>query len=665
MSQDEQKSQGTTFSSMGDELFDMRFSPDSRKLFEEQVDAIEAITSGRSYDIPVIFFGRFDEKSQKAIKILVNEVIQNANKYELKLQQTDPSVQFYTLSSWEERLGKPYQKNINLPASKIQWENGAPIIQLIIPERVTSSEEVIKTIRLLFSKIYGKLFFDEHVPSKSAFRLLPDEKEAVDIGIKEKVHFCHLISKYPPSLLKEFEKLAVKFSMKGQKAREFGEKEFFKNIDAELEAFEKLAANFDMEEEEVAELREKELDKQPESEVSELSTEHTALIEETFDKNVESLRSEPEDFFDALTEKVFTLIPQSTLLLPYDIQKFKFLRENRQWTIFHALDERLQFVLNIINDLQECRTFLDEKPSDQPLAYQISDLWQKTLHERMVLLKRKGLVKLFLIDGAKLTEKQQNEKREFPFWIWRHDLFKNFPVGTKPEKMVNRITEQYQHSIYQKLFETAFRLIQTIKHLEKDETSTLAQCPDFQTLKNLFVWIELRSPSLEDLLYSCKVGSQLSALVRKKGTTKQEALQNLERGWSYFVSFALVHKYYLNIKQKKKSVDSRAEQFLSVIEKFTRKRLKNQPIYQIANLLIQMYKRRNFDLKLIIPLIVKEAQILDFFVLNLQEIFKNDAKTPELIIDHYSDSVIQWQDQISRHKISQEEIESLSSPEPL
>ena len=632
MSINEEQSQGTTFTSMGEEFFDVRFSPKARQIYEGKVDDIEAISSSRTYDIPVIFYGRFDEKSQKAIKILVNEVIQSANRYELKLHQTDPSIQFYTLSSWEKKLGKPYEKKINLPASKINWENGTPYIQLIIPERVSTSEAVIKTVRLLFSKIYGKLFFDEHVPGKNAYRLLPDEQEAVQVDIKEQVHFCHSTKLYPPSLLAEFDKLAAKFRMKGQRAKEFGEKEFFKAV---------------------------------KSTDLELSSGNRKLIEEAFQYNVKELRSNPDLFFDLFTDRIFSLIPQSTLLLPYDHQKFNFLKSKREWTLFHALDERLQMVVNIINDLQECRTFLDEKKQGQPLDYQMSDLWQKTLNERLIQLKRKGLVKLFLMDNTKLSKKQEREREAFPFWIWKHGLLKNFPSGSKPEKMIKRITEQYQHSIYQKLFEAAFRLIQCIKFLEHNEASTFGQSPDLSVLKSLFVWIEVRSPILEDLLYSCKVGSQLAVLAKKTGITKKEALKNFEQGWSYFVSFALVHKYYLDIKQKKGSADKRAEQFFAVIEKFTSNRLEKQPSLQIANLFIQIYKQKKFDLKQVIPLIVKDAQILDFFILNQRDIFKNDSKTAELIIEHYCSSVLQWQDQGTRNKISREEINRLNTPIPL
>ena len=645
MSEIDRRTQSTTFSSMGEEFFDMRFSRDSRQLFEEQIDAIEAISSSRTYDIPVTFFGRFDEKSQMAIKILVNEVIQNANKYELKLHQTDPAIEFYTLASWEDKLGKSYEKKINLPASKIKWENGTPFIQLIIPEKISSSEAVIKTVRLLFSKIYGKLFFDEHVPGKSAFRLLPDEKEAVEVDTKEKVHFCYLLGKYPPALLKEFELLAAKFGMKGQKARDHGEKEFFKIVKP------KNSSELSSDEESSKGLS--------------LSAEYAVLIEETFQQNLKDLRSDPTGFFDHLSDKIFTLIPQSTLLLPYDLQKFKFLKENRQWTLFHALDERLQLTLNIINELEDCRSFLDEKESNKPLDYQISDLWLKSLNQRLLQLKKKGLVKLFLTADAKLTEKQQKEKEEFPFWIWRHGLLKNFPAGSQPEKMIKRITEQYQNSIYQKLFETTFRMIQTIKRLEKDETSTFAQCPDFSTIKSLFVWLNIRIPGLEDLLYSCKVGSQVSVLAKKKGITKKKALHNFEQGWSYFVSFALVHKYYRDVQQKKGSADKRADQFLSVIEKFTKNRLEAQPFFQIANLLIQIYKQREFDLSKVIPLIVKDAPIVDFFVINQKEIFKTDAQMPEQIIEHYCISVLKWQEQAVRNAVSQQEIDSLNAPIPL
>ena len=44
MSELERQNKSTTFSSMGEELFDVRFSLDARKVFEEQVDAIEAIS---------------------------------------------------------------------------------------------------------------------------------------------------------------------------------------------------------------------------------------------------------------------------------------------------------------------------------------------------------------------------------------------------------------------------------------------------------------------------------------------------------------------------------------------------------------------------------------------------------------------------------------------
>jgi len=189
MSELERQNKSTTFSSMGEELFDVRFSLDARKVFEEQVDAIEAISLSRSYDIPVEFFGRFDEKSQKAIKILVNEVIQNANKYDLKLHQADPAIEFYTLASWEEKIGKPYQKTINLPASKINWEEGIPYIQLIIPEKISTSEAVIKTVRLLFSKIYGKLFLTNMFREKALFDCCQMRKKRLMLISKKKLIF--------------------------------------------------------------------------------------------------------------------------------------------------------------------------------------------------------------------------------------------------------------------------------------------------------------------------------------------------------------------------------------------------------------------------------------------------------------------------------------------
>lgn len=627
MAKTKTSSQSTTFLSVGDDFIEIRFSPENKRIFEKNIEAIEAISAVRTYDIPVDFFGRFDGKTQKALHILVNEVFQNAKKYDLNLQYTDPAVHFYTISSWEEKHGRLSKKSINLPASKISWENGTPVVQLVIPEMISSGEEVIKTIRLLVSKLFGKLFFDEHIPHKTVYRLLPDEKEALKFDLEEKIHFCHFFAEFPKSALQEFNKIGRQMGIKGPKVGDFGMKEFFNNL---------LKEGIDPEQA------------------------HINLLESVFQQHVEFVKNDSSEFFTAITDKIFAVIPQSTLLLPYDQKNFNILKKEQQWIIFHALDERLQLVVNGIKELQECRDFLIAKENEQPIDIEISQLWQKSLHERINLLKKKGLVKIFLIEGAKLTAKQKRESTEFPLWIWRNGLFKNFPKAMKPERMLLKITEQYKNSVYQKLLETSFRLSLCIKAMQADDQLVFSACTDYKRLKTLFAWFEIREKVLVDLLYSCRVSSQLTCVANKKKIGKQEILRNFEQGWSYFISFALVHQYYLSLEQKKSHTDKRSERFYEVIDKFVQNRIENQPSFQISSLLLNLYKKENFDLKQIAKLIKQDIQVFDFFIFYQPDLFRNPSQSPSGIIEHYSEAIQQWEIERDRNKIKKEELKELT-----
>ncbi|MCP4754588.1 MAG: hypothetical protein GY866_27205 [Proteobacteria bacterium] len=618
--------QGTTFTSMGDDLLEMRFSPENKKAFQNQIDVFESLLTERSYAIPIDFFGRFDIKTRKAIQNLVNEIFKNAEKFDLKLQNTDPEVHFFTLTSWEARNGKIARKQINLPAAKISWNDGTPFVQLIIPEKITTGEEVIKTVRLLFSKLFGKLYFDEHVPKKTPYRLLVDENEAVSFDFLEKAHFCRLLERFPNSMLVEFDKIAKLLHIKGPKSRELGKKEFFRNL-----------------------IRNEEKPNE----------EYAGLLETLFQQHIDTLRQDSDVFFDELTAQIFNLIPQSNLLLPHDQNNFRFLRDRRQWTLFHALDERLQFTVNSIRELQDCREFLESVTPKKPIDYQTANLWQKTLNERTIQLAKKGLVKPFLIEGAKLTEKQKKELDQFPLWIWRQRLFENYPKGIKPEKMIAKITNQFKYSIYHKLFEVSFRLIKCLKKLMEDDKTVFAQSDDFPKIKALFAWLEIRQETLTDLLVSCKVGNQLGGIANKKKLGKDEILKNFEQGWSYFVSFAMVHQYYLETKKVKGPKDKRSEQFFRLIDRYIQNRIGKQPSFQISGLLLHIYKLCEFDLPKIIKLIQEDAQPLDFFILNQPDIFRHPSNPPLKTIEHYSESVQQWQIQRESQKIQKEELDRI------
>jgi len=222
------------------------------------------------------------------------------------------------------------------------------------------------------------------------------------------------------------------------------------------------------------------------------------------------------------------------------------------------------------------------------------------------------------------------------------------------------VTHQYKNSVYQKLFEAALRMHNCLNIIQSEEKQRFSDCADFRRIKTILAWLDIRKTSYTDMLFTSRVGSQLGNLAKSEKMGKREALENFEQGWSYFVSFAMVHQYFLNLKKRSRQDSDRSDQFYSLIDKFMRARIKSQPSFQISCLLIEFYKKRQFNLKKVSELIKKETQILDFFILNQPNIFSNQSKSPAETIDHFSGSLIQWQNQRDEQEIRPDELEAIN-----
>jgi len=617
-----EKGQASDFSTMGDDLLESRFNRSSIRVFQERYPDFEALLTQRSYHIPTHFLGEFDRKSQQAIQHLINTAFAEAEKHDLKLEYTDVEVAFFTPGSWFKSKGQEIKKITALPAARISRETGTPIVELIIPERVTTSEQVIKTVRLLFSKLFGQLFFAEHVLKKHAFRSVNQEETALIFDLTEKSHFCRLMDEFPVPVLKHFDQIAQHLQVKGPKARDFGKKEFFRQL------------------------------------LHPAPPRPEQVLEIAFAGHLTEFKMDPSRFYQKLTDRLFALFPQSTLILPYDHPKFTFLKFNTQWTLFNALDERLQLVINTIHELKDCRDFLNAGAPDRPLDIALSDLWRNALGERIRLLKKKGLVKPFLLEDAILSPKQQLQRSQFPLWLWQNCIDKKALAGKNADRIVQRLSDQYKHSSYQKLFELCLRLLQTIKDLQKDHSGGYAQAADHRKINALFAWLEVRLPTLEDMHFGCRVGHQLSGVARPEGINRKIALQNFEAGWAYFVSFALVHQYFLRTAKTEASADARSQRFFDLIAQYVLERIARQPSFQIACLLLEVYKQWRFDLKTVTELIRQETQILDFFILHQPDIFKRQSEKPIEIIQRYAANIVHWQRHRNQQKIQKEELAS-------
>ena len=130
----------------GDDFLELRFDPKYKQIFKEQFSEPDENLIERDYSIPIEFSGKIDDKSKTVLSNLVQRVFANAESQDLKLRNTNPRVTFYSSEAWIQAKGT--QNELNLPASMISWQAGYPSIQVIIPDRIETSEVIIKTVRL-------------------------------------------------------------------------------------------------------------------------------------------------------------------------------------------------------------------------------------------------------------------------------------------------------------------------------------------------------------------------------------------------------------------------------------------------------------------------------------------------------------------------------------
>lgn len=590
------------FGGIGESLLEARFDPKEKDLFAEKLAQADAEAAPKSYPIPVRFETQLDPKAEQAIRRVTLACFDEAQAVGLTLKHLNPTVEFYGPLEWEQKSGDDALA-MELPASKLDRSGRFPVIQLILPQTVKTTEVVIKTVRLMLAKLFGHLYFDGAVASRAPFSLMQDDLEEISFDFREKLIFLRFLEIDSPELTALYDQEAISQQIRGPKARELGKKELFKVLMEDPQ--QRPAA--------------------------------ARLIEAWFDGALADLKENPGNTFERLAAKLDTALPKGGLVLPHEKKHFDFFKQTQQWNLFHALEDRLQLALGYLGEVAECLDWFDElNEHSESVDHELARAWRKSLKERNQQLKKRGLVKLYLIEGAQLSEKQKGDLARFPLWLWQRGLLDDLPPKADPKKRVQRYKDQYRHSLYAKLYEAGFRLIQAIETLERTDSAIhLKDQPRLKALRNSLALME---QIVEDLLNTARIAYRLAGVAREKPQHKKEILHDYAEGWAYFISFALVHRFYLN--QSKKEV---AQQFLDLIAGYTKSRLDKEASYRIAALLLEVYKKKDFDLKPVIELLTKEHKMLDFFAINQSELFAKKKEDSKEFIKTFGGLVDKWQ----------------------
>ena len=618
-------SERSALGSMGDEFIEARFDPKYRDLFQGKIEEFEREKDTKTNPIPIHFHGTIMEKASRAIKLLVEQILLFADRCGLVLASSSPEIHFYSISAWEGQEKRKLTSSIPLPASKIVTNQQTVQVQVILPEAIDSNEAVINTVRTLFSKLYGQLFFREHVPLRPPFKVnqVVDEDQ---FDLAEKARFCRVLDTFPNRIQQQFKVIGKENQVPEKIAEKQGQSIFFKALIEDAPG-------------------------SPEGR-------YLKLLDELFSCHLKDFKDDGEKKLTRMEEKLFALLPQTNFILPHELNNFRLLRSQSKRVLFHALEERLQLVVNMLGEINECKVLYDSSARGEMDA-SLAMLWRQTFRERMKSLKQRGWVKLFLIPGARLSEKQKREKAQFPLWIWKHVLAGYPDPPQNPEQEVKRIEGQFQNAVFQKVFETCERVIQALDKSTLEGIS-LEEADTSNRLKSLFAWIKFRIDTLEDMLCVVRIGKTLALKSEVNHEELTSQLETFEKGWSYYISFAMIHLFYMEMEKKRQQKDQRALKFYQLIQQYLDDKIQSDPSYQMAELFRLVYEQSDFDLGRMIHLVTYESPPLDFFVQNRERLTRSKpAGEIKPFINHFAEMVQYWLEERDHTRIDKNYIDSL------
>ncbi len=581
-----------------DDFLNVRFDPKFKQIFKEKIDALQGEFIAEDYLLPVRFNGSYSDKTQKYLNTMVGRVTKSAGLNGLRLRKADPEIVFYTEKAWK----KNNNDALNLPASTINWQGNKPIIQVITPARIDSSETIIKTVRLLFSKLFGTLFFGETALSRKPYFVETDSSSESDYDVREKIHFCRMLDQYPQPILDQIKNLALNKKLSKEKQIESGKNEFYRLLEND-----------------------------PENQNSHCLD----ILNTVFSTQFELAATDSRAFFKNISSKVFDNLPKLGLVLPHELKYFNSLKDRMQWELFDGIAEKAQYLKGCIEDLIDCSEYLKSLKSDEVEDFSTSDYWTNVLNNRIVYLKRKGLVKLFLIEDSQLTINQKKDMLEFPLWVWRQRLFENYPKTVPSDKILQNIANQYKNSLYQKILETSFRAVNSMKLLQRHKRKEFAASPDYKRFNSLLAGIKVRLPILEDILHTSRVAPQMIRVEKLDVDSLTKASKQFEQGWSYFISFALIHQFYLS---RDSITNDKATRFLKIIKQHLESKLESKLSLQISYLLLLLYINNHYKLDVLIDFVVVGSDTFDFFVINRNKIQYQNMTIVD-VIKNYSKSL--------------------------
>ena len=498
-----------------DKSFEERFDPKLRTIGESHLQNYdkqkELIPPSKYFRIE--FSTSIPEKTKNFLNGKLPGILDFSGKFGLQLPHAGHLLRFLDQQTYESEIGSALPKNVTLPASRLKVNNTTRSyeVTIILPGELNSAELIVNITRNIFSKLCGKIFFNEQILPLEFYRQSVNRQKQSSAAVPEILFMVEELN-FPSKSLQAFCESVAKSYMLELK------KEGVK-IRKQL----------------ISEWREK-------WKSQSLSTEEQHTLDSIFSEFKQTFRTMPEIFNQTLIERIQQLNTQLHFILPHERRAYENFNQQRFTHYIRSVKNKLEEISALSGFIEELHELLNQAPE----AADMEGVGAQ-IRSRMQELRRDKKVIQFYVPEMPQNPDLKRIQQRFPL-----SLIKMLPSGTPLKewsKEIKRLEKSYAESMYSKLYAALHSLSEWTLALQENRIDSFKESADAQRLKKLLAVLKYRAPALEGLQSTLGIMLDLSEQSLPKSKDNETArqlvpLDDFSKAWSYFISAILTMHYY-------------------------------------------------------------------------------------------------------------------------
>ncbi len=571
-----------------DKSLDDRFDRKRQTINESQI---------RDYDLhkkhkntSTFFRLEFSPSIPKETKLFLisktHAILDYPSKFGLYIIHAMHLIRFIDQKTYELEMGKPLPKYIHLPASRFEIINAQKEykITIIIPKNINKAEIIINITRNIFSKIYGRIFFNEQIIPLEFYQESLQGHKKYSATVLEILDLIDGIN-FPSNILKShYESFARSIQLNLSKNNKIIKEKL-------IETWRKKCKN------------------------KTLSQKEKYTIESIFSEFIKEFENNPIYYFKSISQQIKKLNSEMHFILPHEINAYNNFEEKR---FIHYL----RVVKNKLEEINSLSGFIEEIDSLLKTNSTIDDLKKLAMliRKRMGEMVKEKKVLHFYLPEINNNLDFKNLKERFPLL-----LIKMLPRGTPIKewsKEVKKLEINYANSIYSKIYSYLHSYSKWVLMQKEFNAENFLVSEEGENLKKLLSILKFKTNSTKFLISNLGLlidtSENLSLDILKESPKNLIPLDDFGKAWSYFISSVLTLLYYKdNCEFESLPKGFRSENFLKSIMDFIEKQCAQGINYfHIVKLLWLIYEKcKNNALEFLIYCI-KNPQINLRYTLN-------------------------------------------------